>query len=351
VLYREVAMRITVITPVILIAVLIGGCSSTLRPRTSPQATHSANAPISRTATPETNTEPLLAYAQISSQDEIIMRAAAQVVVDSCMLKHGMTAQTIQQYATLRAEYYPAVTAVGQKLGLPPQSQFNAGPMGIDNLAIAREYGYYNPWNDVANSISYNSLPGGSNFPNNVFSNATTICVPQNTTSPFSRAFSNLPGSASLPDQATADPPAQLAQQARVIAMSDQAVTAAVNSWSACMANKGFRYSSPAGRTASPVAVYDTEATFSQHPSRAEIATAVADVECKSQTHLVAIYDRTLDATEEQLIQQNVAELTLYKRDLAVAVNVAENILSEPRYALLAGAARQLAAATAQQQS
>lgn len=95
----------------------------------------------------------------------------------------------------------------------------------------------------------------------------------------------------------------QLVTQAWTQAKASPAVVAAFADWSRCMAAKGFRYKTPAE------ANNDTRWS-SPAPSESEIATALADVECKGATQLVTTWRSEDEKLQRNLVEQNAVALT-----------------------------------------
>ncbi|MFJ2826472.1 hypothetical protein ACIPC1_02470 [Streptomyces sp. NPDC087263] len=86
-------------------------------------------------------------------------------------------------------------------------------------------------------------------------------------------------------------------------AQLDPTVLKGIQAWSACMRTKGMDYPTPS--SAKKDAKWYTEDT--DKASRAEIATATADVECKSQVSLVVVMFAAEKKLEEQAIQADLA--------------------------------------------
>ncbi|MEO3892244.1 hypothetical protein [Nonomuraea sp. B5E05] len=63
-------------------------------------------------------------------------------------------------------------------------------------------------------------------------------------------------------------------------------VTAAFRKWSVCMRRDGFSYTDPLQAT-------NDSRWSSDQPTPDEISTAVADVKCKEEVHLVQVWART----------------------------------------------------------
>ena len=101
---------------------------------------------------------------------------------------------------------------------------------------------------------------------------------------------------------------------------ADLRVVAVFAKWSSCMAAKGFTYATP--WTAN-------DKSWANPASSDEIATAVADVECKQQVNVVGVTVAVLDAYQNTAIQQNIAGLTSDKKEIdAIAAKAATVVAS-----------------------
>jgi hypothetical protein len=90
-------------------------------------------------------------------------------------------------------------------------------------------------------------------------------------------------------------------------AMADPRVVEAFAAWSSCMAAAGFRYAAPMEANDDP-RWWASETAGSE-----EIATAVADVSCKSSTGLIAVWSAVEAEHQAELIAANQAELDAYR--------------------------------------
>lgn len=99
--------------------------------------------------------------------------------------------------------------------------------------------------------------------------------------------------------------------------MADPRVVAAFQAWSGCMKRHGYDYADP---TQAP----GKKPEFTgPGPTTAEIAVAVADVSCKKQTGLVAIWSAVDITVQNTAIKRDAAELATVKRDLDNQVRAA----------------------------
>ena len=90
---------------------------------------------------------------------------------------------------------------------------------------------------------------------------------------------------------------------------NDPVVRAATRAWSACMASKGFSY-------ADPLAAIRDNRWASPQPSKAELSSAVGDVDCKGRTDLVNIWFAADSRLEQADIQKHVEQLTTLRKEM-----------------------------------
>lgn len=112
---------------------------------------------------------------------------------------------------------------------------------------------------------------------------------------------------------------------ARGNASIDSRVEEATDAWSECMADKGFDFDSPQDAGNFPWTRRDTEDGVAD---AAEIATAVADVDCKLQVNYVGIFSSVERAYQEQLIEERAEELDGNLRDLREQLVIASQVLA-----------------------
>jgi hypothetical protein len=117
------------------------------------------------------------------------------------------------------------------------------------------------------------------------------------------------------------DPVPQLAFQAASWTESDPRVTAVVRAWAGCMASHGYRYSQP---------VKAALHAWPKRPSRAEIATAVADVRCKRQVNLARIWLAVEAAYQQALVGQNLTQLSQIQASYGGVLQRAAALLAAP---------------------
>jgi hypothetical protein len=106
-----------------------------------------------------------------------------------------------------------------------------------------------------------------------------------------------------------------------VVSQKDPQVHAGILKWSACMRAKGYTFADPLAAVAS--------ADLNQaQPSKPEIATAVADVACKSQTNLISTWSKAEAGYENAQIKKNAVTLNGYRSRFTAHLQQATKTLS-----------------------
>jgi len=117
------------------------------------------------------------------------------------------------------------------------------------------------------------------------------------------------------------DPVGQIAAQAVTFTQSDPRIHAVDRAWSRCMARHFYHYSTPQrveGRQ------------WRSPPSKAEIAAAVADVTCKTQTNLLNTWLAVEAGYQQALIGRNLAALSQLQASFAPMLRRANAALTAP---------------------
>ncbi|MBM0259299.1 hypothetical protein [Micromonospora sp. 4G55] len=99
----------------------------------------------------------------------------------------------------------------------------------------------------------------------------------------------------------------------------DSRVRAVFKSWSDCMRSRGFEYDNP--REAN-----NDRAFQSDKPSEREMAVAMADVKCKSETNLIAIWATVETAYQEQYIVTYGHRLQVFEQSIDTALRNAAGV-------------------------
>lgn len=108
------------------------------------------------------------------------------------------------------------------------------------------------------------------------------------------------------------------------IPRSDPRLAAAYASWSACMKGKGFDYPDPLAAIGDPKWV--THRSPGTPPTRAEIATARADIACKLAKNTVGKLVTVQIAYDKQYLKADAAQLASHKRRIDDLVRKASRI-------------------------
>lgn len=118
--------------------------------------------------------------------------------------------------------------------------------------------------------------------------------------------------------------PSQINQDDFTASMTKPQVVAVFRNWSRCMVARGFSYRDP----------LQAAARFNINtpsPSRKEIDTAVADVRCKNQTHLVAVWFGVESRLEEVSIRGHLTALAAIHAKLAQEERAALAVITSGR--------------------
>ncbi len=117
------------------------------------------------------------------------------------------------------------------------------------------------------------------------------------------------------------DPVPGIAIQSAQWTQSDPRILAVERAWSACMARSGLTYKSPAQAQ---------DRNWPSTPTPAEIAAAVADVRCKTQTNLVNTWLTVEAAYQQALISQNLTALSQLQTTFGALLRRAVQLLQLP---------------------
>jgi hypothetical protein len=101
------------------------------------------------------------------------------------------------------------------------------------------------------------------------------------------------------------------------LAKADPRVQAVFGEWSGCMKRAGLQY-------ADPMAANNDRRFRTAAPTRSEIATAVADVECKRQTNVVGVWFAVEEAVQRDILasgDHDVHRIERAKRDQLAAAD------------------------------
>ncbi|MFJ3793985.1 hypothetical protein [Kitasatospora sp. NPDC090091] len=103
-------------------------------------------------------------------------------------------------------------------------------------------------------------------------------------------------------------------------AEADPKTVAAIGAWSTCMAQKGFAYAKPMDAPNDP--------RFSGPSSTpVEISTALADIDCRTQTNLIGIWYAAETAYQNALVEKNATALAAAKQAKDAALKQAAAVM------------------------
>jgi hypothetical protein len=247
---------------------------------------------------------PLDAYEQISIQQQGILNDAVVLLTQRCMAARGFV-------YTAQAHGSDSLASI--------QEIENTG-LGLTSLTQAQTFGYRT---SSAHSGQLATGPSGSAAGPDLSSAikqhgtgwANALDRPGRGPSAgcLVAALSQLEG----PGQS--DLALGLAYQAEQWTQTDPRLSAAGQAWSACMARRGLSYGSPLAAA---------QHRWPKLPSRTEIATAIADVTCKTQTNLVSTWQSVDAAYQRALVNRNPIQLADVQASFASALRRAEILLA-----------------------
>jgi hypothetical protein len=281
--------------------------SNTGRPRIS-------LAPIPPADSAQAVTLPLDSYEQVSVQEQQALAAAGDQLTARCMAAAGFS--------------YPVAAQPGS--GAANVQSIEAAGYGVASLAEAETYGY--------------RQRGAGGPPGSLVALPGFVAEQQKHGAAWTSALLGfVPGSragarqhqgclqaadtalyGSLNGDPNPDPVPGIAFQAAQWTQSYPLVLAVERAWSACMARSGFRYQNPGQAQ---------DRNWPASPTAAEIATAVADVRCKTRTNLVNTWLTVEAAYQAALISQNLTPLARLQASFGKLLTRAETLLQLPSVA------------------
>jgi len=276
--------------------------------------------PIPPAGSAETVTLPLDSYEEVSVQEQDTLAAADDLLTQQCMTAAGFS--------------YPVAAEPGA--GELNVQSVEDGGYGIASLAQAETYGYKQPGQNGGSGpqtpagIVLPGFVGEQNKHGQAWTSALLGFVPGARADAPQRqgclqaADSELYGK--LSGNPNPDPVPGIAVQAVQWTQSDPRILAVQRAWSACMARSGRAYKSPAQAE---------QSNWPSTPTPAEIAVAVADVRCKTQTNLVNTWLAVEAAYQQALISQNLTSLSRLQANFGALLRRAEDLLQIPAAGIL----------------
>ncbi len=254
---------------------------------------------------------PLESYEETASAQQDVLAAASSALLQRCMAQRGFL--------------YRA--AASSENGLASLQALEQAPIGLTSLSQAQSFGFVRPKGQA----------GGAGFAPfaTIYGTAFFKMINSEGRAWTAAMFGFVPGSPSSAGQlgcmeATQrelfgnggpgiDPMIQLAALAENWARSDPRVLAVDRAWSACMRRHGFGYGSPTAAE---------QRRWPNPPDKAEIAVAVADVNCKIATNLVNTWLAVEAGYQQAIIAQNATTLADLQARFARELRNVEALLS-----------------------
>jgi hypothetical protein len=246
---------------------------------------------------------PLAAY-RLSEQDLTAIRNADEILIQRCMESKGFA--------------YP-VTLSSAGYALPANE-----PYGITDEAQAAARGYAQPGSGGLDPADGNGLPSltqlqqehGAAYVQALFGNTDEAGGSQQASGCINANKQLLSGG----PQAHSDLSlaGELTTQSEQLTESDPRVRAVERAWQGCMKSKGFSFATPMQAQA---------ASWPAEPDATEIATATADVQCKTSTNLPGTWLAVEAAYQRSLISSHESQLAELNLELQAEVQRATTLL------------------------
>lgn len=114
---------------------------------------------------------------------------------------------------------------------------------------------------------------------------------------------------------------AELAGQSYFRSQEEPAVRKVISTWSQCMSGKGVK-------VADPLRAMTLVPHSENGPSQREVAVAVADIDCKKKTDLVAVWAGAEEQIQRQQIKDNLATLKKINTERKTAISAAHAVVN-----------------------
>jgi hypothetical protein len=239
---------------------------------------------------------PLEAYQAIEAQQQEVLAETAILLAQRCMAARGFddpaaasapsfTVARLAQIETAGAGLASTAQAETFGFGQPKGAAQAGGGPGIIGAIMQSQFDQALKTGTAYTEALYGFNPHGGPGP------AGHVSCLQQASQAVYGPLNGVPAP---------DPVPQIAAQAVRFTQTDPRVRAADRAWSRCMARRYFRYPSPGAAEGRG---------WPSPPTKAEIATAVADVACKAKVNLVNIWLSVEAAYQQALIRQNLAAL------------------------------------------
>lgn len=265
---------------------------------------------------PATSTRPIVmpldVYEEVASQEQNALAEAQTLLTERCMTARGFS--------------YPAPASPDN--GLVSLQGIENDPFGLTSLAQAETYGYAQPKGSLPQGgpgiigfVGASLFTGVLNHSGQAYTMALfgfgpgagagphRGCYQQSVTDVYGRLGGN----------PNPDPVPVIALQASQWAQTDPRVLAVERAWSRCMARHGYSYGTP---------LQAQQHNWPRAPTGGEVATAVADVSCKTQTNLPNTWLTVEAAYQATLVAQNLAALSQLQANFQGLLQRAEGKLA-----------------------
>ncbi|WP_156756151.1 hypothetical protein [Actinokineospora pegani] len=289
-------------------ALVLGGCSS------GPPDQAAENPPVPEPSLPASvppapvsaaDVElPLAPYVQLAAGNEGVLTKASALLVTKCMRDKGFS--------------HTPGGGGGQAGSSAPLPDY-----GLNDSDQARKSGYSRP-----GVVSGDELARAGAMPDfdqqvrehgeawmKALYGFTSVGTPSDGTGCFDTAFVRVPEY----DKLDKELPGKLLHQSDQLTRADSRVVGVTGDWSACMAESGFRYRSPA----EPARQQWPKPVGSQ-----EITTAVTDVACKQRTNLPGTWLAVQAGYQQTLLDRNAPALEELKNAWRLVVEEAERVVA-----------------------
>jgi hypothetical protein len=247
---------------------------------------------------------PLEAYQAISTQQQEALADASALLIQRCMAARGF-----EDTSSASPPFSSVVTL----------DQVETAGAGLTSITQARTFGFVHPKSTgsqpsgpqiigIVGAVGFGqSLKAGRAYAEALFGfGPGTGTGPGDHLGCMQQASKQVYGP--IIGEPVPDPVPQIAAQAVSFTQSDPRIHAVDRAWSKCMARHFYHYSTPQqaeGRN------------WRSPPNKAEIATAVADVACKTQTNLLNTWLAVEAGYQQALIGQNLATLSQLQANFA----------------------------------
>jgi hypothetical protein len=256
---------------------------------------------------------PLDVYEEVASQEQNALAEAQTLLTERCMTARGFS--------------YPAPASPDN--GLVALQGIEDDPFGLTSLARAETYGYAQPKGSspqggpaIIGFVGGGVFAGVLNHRGQAYTMALFGFGPGSGAGPprhqgcYQQSVTEVYGR--LGGNPNPDPVPVIALQASQWAQTDPRVLAVERAWSRCMARHGYSYGTP---------LQAQQHNWPRAPTTGEVATAVADVTCKTQTNLPNTWLTVEAAYQSALVAQNLTALSQLQANFQGLLQRAEGLL------------------------